>query len=577
MARKVFISFLGTNKYVETHYKFREEQTQYPVRFIQEALLRLNFKEWDAEDKVFIFCTEKAHQLNWLDNGQIYATTDSEKIGLNSVLLNLKSEGFKPHIESIRISEGFSEEEIWSIFNTVYGVIDESAEIYFDMTHAFRSIPFFSFALFNYSGFLKKTCLKSVYYGAFEKLGSINEVLKMPIEERIAPIFNLKGIVELQQLVIAANNYKKFGKMRELTLSLKATETLSKESKKNNNQGFINSLKNNIEEFEKSITTCRGRVLIKGDAVTQIRQNIQKVIECGIPQPTVEILKSIQETTNKFSANNLGNIYAAIKWCLDYGMIQQAYTFGQEFVITNICDQLSQFNPYKSGEKPDRKFRDYIGSILGIADKKANDAMEWNGSLATHHTLTKSLLQLSWVQALRPEYAKLTANRNQINHGGFTGDVSADSIIKQLEGPLGKCLEIVKQKLELPVLDMPDGFVLINLSNHLYENWSVAQKKAAATFGSCIDLPFPMVDAESDEEAIKELATEYRLKVKQLSQGKEVVVHLMGEMTLTFALVEQLRKIGISCVASTSERLVTEHTSGYKEVLFEFKRFRKYT
>lgn len=118
--------------------------------------------------------------------------------------------------------------------------------------------------------------------------------------------------------------------------------------------------------------------------------------------------------------------------------------------------------------------------------------------------------------------------------------------------------------------------MLINLSNHPYENWSVAQKQTATAYGSCIDLPFPLVDAEANEEVIKQLAVEYRLKVEQLSQGKEVVVHLMGEMTLTFALVEQLRKIGISCVASTSERLVTEHTSGYKEVLFEFKRFRKY-
>lgn len=582
MGRKVFISFLGVGNYLETYYQLDDRKTEHSVRFIQEALIRLDFMQWGEEDQVFIFCTEQSYQSNWLDNGQKRATEHLEKIGLSSVLSNLSAEGFKPHIESIRISEGFSEQEIWSIFNTVYKTIDESAEIYFDMTHAFRSIPFFSFALFNYSGFLKNTSLKCVYYGAFEKLGNASEARKLPIGERIAPILDLKNIIELQQLVIAANDYKRFGRMGELSLSLNhytKTALSSKKKAGGSKKQTIQLLQKDIVEFEKNIATCRGKLLIEGGAVIRIRQNIQKVMESGVPQPIVEILKSITTITDRFSANSLDNLYAAIEWCLEYGMIQQAYTLGQEFIITNICSKLSEINPFKKEIPKDkeRKFRDYISSILGIKEEYVNVGTQWNGDLAKYYILTRLMFQLSWVRALRLDYAKITSNRNQINHGGFVGKLTAKEIIEQLKEPLTKCLEIMRQDLELPVIVAPDGLMLINLSNHPYESWSVAQKQAAVVFGPCIDLPFPPVDAEAGEEIIKQLVTEYLLKVEQLSQGKEVVVHLMGEMTLTFALVAQLRKRGISCVASTSERSVIEHSSGYKEVLFDFKRFRQYT
>lgn len=45
MVRKVFISFLGTNNYVETHYELNGKVSK-PVRFIQEALISSICKKW---------------------------------------------------------------------------------------------------------------------------------------------------------------------------------------------------------------------------------------------------------------------------------------------------------------------------------------------------------------------------------------------------------------------------------------------------------------------------------------------------------------------------------------------------
>lgn len=118
--------------------------------------------------------------------------------------------------------------------------------------------------------------------------------------------------------------------------------------------------------------------------------------------------------------------------------------------------------------------------------------------------------------------------------------------------------------------------MLINLSNHPYSLWSEEQKTAAAVFGESIDLPFPDVDAAADETYIRHLADEYLQKVKQIVDEKTVTIHLMGEMTLTFALVKRLQNDGFSCVASTSKRIVKETEPNYKEVIFQFERFRRY-
>ena len=50
----------------------------------------------------------------------------------------------------------------------------------------------------------------------------------------------------------------------------------------------------------------------------------------------------------------------------------------------------------------------------------------------------------------------------------------------------------------------------------------------------------------------------------------------MGEMTLTFRIVELLKAQGIRCVASTTERIVTDLPDNRKETQFTFVQFREY-
>jgi hypothetical protein len=117
--------------------------------------------------------------------------------------------------------------------------------------------------------------------------------------------------------------------------------------------------------------------------------------------------------------------------------------------------------------------------------------------------------------------------------------------------------------------------MLINLSNHPSGKWSLEQLQAAAQFGEIVDLPFPNVSPDGDGVYIRALCDEYVSKVEQIAGDRKATVHVMGETTFTFVIVNALIRKEFTCIASTTERVVREE-NGEKITKFEFKQFRKY-
>lgn len=116
--------------------------------------------------------------------------------------------------------------------------------------------------------------------------------------------------------------------------------------------------------------------------------------------------------------------------------------------------------------------------------------------------------------------------------------------------------------------------MLLNLSNHPSASWPEEQLTAAIEkYNSVEDLAFPQINPEWDSDQIEQLAEEYEIKVRKLNP---TAVHLMGEMTFTYKLVNRLKAIGIPCIASTTERIATEDGNGNKTSVFQFVRFRMY-
>lgn len=118
--------------------------------------------------------------------------------------------------------------------------------------------------------------------------------------------------------------------------------------------------------------------------------------------------------------------------------------------------------------------------------------------------------------------------------------------------------------------------MLINLSNHPSDLWEGKQLEAAGQFGEIVDIPFPQVGPEASHEDILALAEECVHAIEEKAQDAEITVHVMGEMTLTYAIVSRLKEMGIRCVASTTVRNTVVDDNGVKTSVFVFTMFREY-
>ena len=126
--------------------------------------------------------------------------------------------------------------------------------------------------------------------------------------------------------------------------------------------------------------------------------------------------------------------------------------------------------------------------------------------------------------------------------------------------------------------------MLINFSNHPSASWSADQiGMAIQHYGYVKDVAFPLIEPEDTVEAIYRCAESYGIQLAAMvyadqkeNRGFPTVVHIMGEMTFTYAMVSSLSERGILCIASTSRRDVRIESDGSKLSFFRFVRFRPY-
>ncbi len=118
--------------------------------------------------------------------------------------------------------------------------------------------------------------------------------------------------------------------------------------------------------------------------------------------------------------------------------------------------------------------------------------------------------------------------------------------------------------------------MFINLSNHPSEMWSKEQYLAAKEFGEIVDIPFPIIEPTYTREDVLRLVKQYTDEILGIKKEKNIVVHVMGEMTFTHNLVNALKKLDITCLASTTERNTTTTPDGKKISEFFFILFREY-
>ena len=420
MARKVFISFLGTNNYVECKYMYNGIVSE-PVRFIQEALIAQICINWTEGDKILIFCTSKdttgedgSKEINWLDCDTRGSSVGN--VGLKHRLeLLCERVGIKPSIEEVDIEAGFSEEEIWNIFDVVYHQLQPADEIYFDVTHAFRSIPLFSVVLFNYSKFMMGTRLRRILYGAFEKLGSAQKVKEMPIDTRVAPVVDLTNIARLQEYNQVASGLKEFGKVKQIKDVIVVEQQLSPSDQ------ALRELSASVTELDEYIATIDLKNIKSGKYIVKFRNNYKNIRRKGkLVKPISRILEELYNETSDFVCeNDFRNIEAAINWTLKHDMLMQTFPLAEEYIILKVVDMLGDLRP--TTLKSNKKYRQFISSILGMPEEDFK-MKNWKNELADYPDAADEISEEPLIRELRPKYDKIRDARNSLAHGN--GSVS---------------------------------------------------------------------------------------------------------------------------------------------------------
>lgn len=568
MGRKVFISVLGTSFYEKCKYASTDFCSG-EVRFIQEAtLLQIGAQNWSNTDSAFILLTQNAKKTNWDCNlterlKNYKAEIPEPYEGLESRIAKIK---LPFEVVPLNIPDGKNEVEMWEIFNILFDKIKEGDELYFDLTHSFRYLPMLILVLGNYVKFLKNANVVHISYGNYEARNR---------ETNVAPIIDLLPISALQDWTFASANYLENGNVNKLVklCNQELKPFLKDESRRTEDVKtlslFIRSLEKVIEERQ----TCRGVGIIKSNNLKTLKKTANQLPKT-LFEPLNPVFNKIKESLSDFDEKeNVMNGFAAAKWCYNFGLYQQSATILQENIVSYLC--LRHNIKYD-----DEKRRELINKAFNITSNNLKEE-KWKIDSSDKENLKLILSdELFQNRKLVDIFSNLTDLRNDINHSGMRSKkdpLNPQNIIKNINACLIS-IENILTEPEKSKKTKKKKSILINLSNHPSDSWESNQIQSANKFGDIIDIPFPEIDPEWDETQIEAFATEYLIKIKDLSEQKAVnsVVHLMGEYNFCFSLVSKLKAEGIDVLVSTSQRQSIINEDGTKTIKFSFVQFRKY-
>ena len=407
MARKVFISILGSSNYGVCKYA-KDDYISSEVRYIQEATLEYLGRQepWTSSDKAYILLTKGergSYAKNWLDNGHRDRATNNiiESYGLKTCLDNMNL----PYpVEPIcDLPNGDNEDEIWEIFNKVFSHIEQEDELYFDLTHGFRYLPMLILVLGNYSKFLKNVKVKSITYGNFEGRN---------LDSNTAQIVDLLPLSVLQDWTYAAGQYLDSGNVDKLVqlceseykLVLRDTKGADQDARKL--RDFTTALANVIEERQ----ACRGMSIYNSTSFNRLEE-ISNGIESTTITPLNPVFQKIKESFECFDRDqNILNCYHAARWCYDNKMYQQAATMLQDFVISYMCHRIGL-------KIDDENERGLITSAFTIKNNNLSQE-EWKG--VDKEKMAQILKnKLFNDKKIIDSFNNLSEVRNDFNHSGF--------------------------------------------------------------------------------------------------------------------------------------------------------------
>lgn len=414
--RKVYVSFLGTNDYVECFYEPKGGETdrlKRPVRFVQEATVFYCCQDWGVDDRIVIFTTKDALEKNWKDDGHLDRATGKpwKRSGLETCLRELS---LAVPFDNVLIPDGHSEEEIWEIFDRVSQCIESGDEVVFDITHAFRSIPLLTIVVLNYLKVLKKVALKGIYYGAFEVLGSIQDVMKKPIEERIVPIMDFTPLDRLMDWTVATDRFLATGDASMAgALARSGVEGILRETRgKDRSAASIRNLGASLESFSRMLFTCRGKQI--SETALELKAKVHDSRGLELQLPFRPLFDMIEDKLNSFTGDQVADGLAAVRWCADHNLVQQGYTILEEILFSYTVSGVGM-------DPLNVPLREIASQAYAIMSRKIEDApKEWHSPAREDPDATRMMISfIKQNSGLSGVVERLRVKRNDLNHAGF--------------------------------------------------------------------------------------------------------------------------------------------------------------
>ena len=393
-----FLSVLGTNLYEPVVYEFPgKEQEAQDQQFVQIALMRSCKEQILNDGKITILLTDGAKTKNWMDRD--YDQKDvafsqrwtsekksdvqegKRKAGMCTILQTQEPQLFEK-VSEVSILDAKTEEEIWSVFETIYESIGEGDEIVFDITHSFRSIPLLAVTVMNYAKVLKNCRIKGIYYGAFEA-AQVRDGVKY------APVIDLTVYNEILDWTNAAEAFMNYG----IAAKMKAVYDEKIHRIKQENEEMVyaerqkqwSPVRKKIEAMQNladCIYTNRGtdakEIKIGNPYQRSIKNAYMHLTEIDSDQskrvareikPLYPLMEKIESRYQKYfdKEKNYEVGLGVVKWSIDNHMVQQGYTALEETIKTYLCYK------YNLDDKTEATRDGVIGRILTGINKMMID------------------------------------------------------------------------------------------------------------------------------------------------------------------------------------------------------------
>lgn len=342
----IALSTIGINKYDVCDYCWRTEGQEGQV--YRTALFPLAVDAFFHPDKLLLIVTEEA---------RLHENYERIERRLGE------------RLQPVQVPLGKTEDELWQIFDIVSDAVPEGSRIIFDMTHAFRSLPFVIFGVINYLRLTKRVTLERIVYGAFDARDTRTG------EIALVPVFDLTMMVELQEWLHAVEDFNLRCEGERLANLLEDAQRRPWSSGQGSRDELPHQLKKMggcIRDFSRSVRLLRPLEALNAAsrAIGLARSIEQEAVRWA--KPFRHILSRIVEELTPLSIAEVDSLdeqglrsqLSLINHFLEKGLVVQAVLMEREWLVSWLAWRAG-FERWR-----DREVRREMEEAMGLAAQR---------------------------------------------------------------------------------------------------------------------------------------------------------------------------------------------------------------